>query len=72
VFPEVLPDVCSESRAGGEGDLRLQFEELGPVGARSSRRSGLRERPRYEPLVPAGGDLLGGGDLARGAGRSRS
>ncbi len=46
VFPEVRPEDRSESRAGGEGDLTLQFEELGPVGARSSRRSGLLERAR--------------------------
>ena len=71
MFPEVLSDDLSESRAG-EGDRRLQFDELGPVGARSSRRSRLRERPRYEARGPAGGDLRGNGDLVRGAGRSRS
>lgn len=71
MFPEVLSDDLSESRAR-EGERRLQFEELGPVSARSSRRSGLRERPRYEALGPAGGDLRDRGDLARGTGRSRS
>jgi hypothetical protein len=72
VVPEVLSDDLSESRAGGEGDRRLQFVELGPVGTRSSRRSALRERPRYAALGPAGGERRGIGDLARGAGRSRS
>lgn len=46
VLVEVLPDERSDSRGGGEGDRRLQFDELGPVGIRSSRRSGLRERGR--------------------------
>lgn len=55
----------------GEGERRRQLLELGPVGARSSRRAGLRERGRNEPLGPGGGDLLEIGDLARGA-RSRS
>lgn len=72
MFPEVLSDDLSESLAGGDGDRRLQLAELGPEGIRSSRRSGLRERVRYEALEPAGGDLLGRGDLVRGAGRSRS
>ena len=72
VVPEVLSEDLPESRAGGEGERRRQFDELGPVGARLSRRSGLRERARYEALGPAGGDLLERGDLARGAGRLRS
>lgn len=70
VFPEVRPEDRSESRAGREGDRALQFDELGPVGARSLLRSRLLERGR-EPRAPAGGDLLESGDLAR-AGRSRS
>lgn len=77
VLPEFLPDDRSESRAAGEGDRRLQLAELGPVGARSSRRSidRLRERPRHDPLGPEGGDLdlrEGNGDRARGAARWRS
>jgi len=75
LFPDVLPDDRSESRATGEGDRRLQFAELGPVGIRSSRRTGLRERPRQDPLGPAGGDLdlrERPGDLPRGMVRSRS
>lgn len=72
VFVDVLLDVCSESRGGGDGDRRLQLDELGPPWGRSSRRSRLRERPRHDPLVLPGGDLdLRMGDLARG-GRSRS
>lgn len=74
MLAEVLPDVCSESRGAGDGDRRLQFAELGPGGARSPRRSESGERPRHDPLGPAGGDLDlrgGRGDLARGA-RSRS
>lgn len=69
MFVEVLPDVCSESRGAEDGDRRLQFAEFGPRG-RSSRRSGLRERPRQGPLGPPGGDLdlrSGRGDLARRA-----
>lgn len=46
VFPEVRPEDRSESRAGREGDRALQFDELGPVGARSSLRSGVLERGR--------------------------
>lgn len=57
VFPDVLPE-------GGEGDRRLQFAELGPVGTRSSLRSMLRERCRKPPRGPAGGDLRNG-DLGR-------
>lgn len=59
------------SRTGGEGEWRLQFDELGPETTRLSRRSGLRERGRYIPRGPAGGDLRGG-DLARGGARSLS
>lgn len=74
MLPDVLPDDLSESRAAGEGDRRLQLAELGPVGARSSLRSVLRERARHDPLGPLGGDLdlRGSGDRARGARRSRS
>lgn len=73
MLPDVLADERSESRGGGEGDRRLQFDELGPVGMRSSRRSGLLERARYDPLGPDGGDrdLLRIGDLTRVV-RSRS
>lgn len=73
VSPDVLPEERPESRGAGEGDRRLQVDELGPVGIRSPRRSRLRDRARHAPLGPAGGDLLDGrGDLARGAGRSQS
>ena len=52
---------------GGEGLLRLQFEEVGPP--RSSRRGGgLLDLSRKF----RGGDLRGIGDLARGGARSRS
>ena len=69
---EVLPDVCSESRGAEDGERRRQFAELGPPRGRSSRRSGLRERPRQGPLGPPGGDLdRRRGDLVRAA-RSRS
>jgi hypothetical protein len=40
---------------------------------RISLRSGVRERPRHDPLGPGGGDLRdGSGDRARGGARSRS
>lgn len=71
MLPDVRPD---ESRVGGEGDRCLQVAELGPVGARSSRRSGLRDRVRQDVREVVGGDLdlrEGKGDLARVA-RSRS
>lgn len=64
---EVLPDDRSDSRGAEEGDRRLQLAELVPAGARSSRRSELRVRPRQDPLGPAAGDLdlrIGRGDLA--------
>jgi hypothetical protein len=72
LLPDVLADERSESRGGGEGERRLQFDELGPVGMRSLRRSGLRDWARYDPLGPDGGDLLRIGDLARIVVRSRS
>lgn len=67
---DVLVDVLGVDRpdlGGGEGLLRLQFEEFGP-GLSSRRGGGLRDLSRKF----LGGDLRGIGDLARGGARSRS
>jgi len=71
VLPEVLPD-RSDSRTAGEGVLRLQFDEAGPDGARSSRLSGVLDRGRWLLRAPGEDTLRGRGDLARMLGRSRS
>ncbi len=73
LFPEVLADDLSDSRAECDGDRRLQLTEVVPLGTRSSRRSGLRDRGRHSALGPAGGDLrFGRGDLVLVVARSRS